>query len=268
MVEDARMAAADVSRGFMEAGANLSDSVSGLVQRAANLFTVYEENDRLRAENAELLGWREKALDNDRRIEAFKSVLNISYTDITGVTAASVIADTAGPFARAIIVNAGARQGVRKGDAALDSFGLVGRVIAVGQGSSRVLLLTDTTSRVPVLIEPNGVRAMLTGEPNGPPSVLFVPPGSQIADGSAIVTSGDGGVLPPGLPVGVLRIRADGHLNALLYSDVARIDVVAIKRYDFLNDVDVPALPMADLPGPVSLPDPAIAANPGGGARP
>ena len=262
MIDDLRMAAADASRAVLQAGSDAAGIVADGVETVSNAVTLYGENERLRAENEELLAWRAKAMEYERRIAAFESILNISYTPIAGVTAASVIADTAGPFSRAVIVNAGAKQGVRKGDAALDRFGLVGRVIAVGQASSRVLLLTDTTSHVPVIIEPGGVRAILSGDAGGQALIQFVPPGETLSDGAGIVTSGDGGVLPPGLPVGVVRLRPDGSAIAALYADIARVEVVALKRYEVINDVDLPPLPEPDLPGPVPLPETPVAANP------
>ena len=262
LVDDIRMAAADASRQVLQAGADVSDWVGGGIEQISNAVTLYGENERLRAENAELLAWREKAMEYERRIEAFESILEISYTPVQGVTTASVIADTSGPFSRAIIVNAGANQGVQKGDAALDRFGLVGRVISVGQGSSRVLLLTDTSSHIPVVIQPGGVRAILSGDADGQPEIQFVPGDVKLTDGAAIVTSGDGGVLAPGLPVGVVRVREDGGAVAALYADIARVEVVALKRYEFINDVDVPTLPVPDIPPPAEQPEPAVASNP------
>ncbi|MBL9010942.1 MAG: rod shape-determining protein MreC [Alphaproteobacteria bacterium] len=262
LIDDVRMVAADASRAVLQAGSDAAGWASDGIETVSHAATLYGDNARLRAENEELLAWRAKAMEYERRIAAFESILEISYTPIAGVTTASVIADTAGPFSRAIIVNAGAQQGVRKGDAALDRFGLVGRVIAVGQASSRVLLLTDTTSHVPVLIEPAGVRAILSGDADGQALIQFVPGGVTLAEGAAIVTSGDGGVLPPGLPVGVVRARADGSAVAALYADIARVEVVALKRYEVINDVDVPPLPMPDLPLPAALPETPVASNP------
>lgn len=265
MVDKVRMAAADVASGFLQAGSDVTGVVERGVASVTNAFTLYDENARLRTENAELLEWRGKAMEYERRIRAFQSILDISYAPIAGVTTASVIADTGGPFARAIIVNAGSAKGVKEGDAALDRFGLVGRVVNVGSASARVLLLTDTTSRVPVVIEPNGTRAIVSGDADGLPRIEFLPNNVHLTEGAAIVTSGDGGVLPPGIPVGVVHLAADGTPSAQLYADIARIEVVALKRYDFANDVDgQAAVPVAQQPAP---PLPAVAANPLPGGR-
>ena len=80
------------------------------------------------------------------------------------------------------------------------------------------------------------------------------------------MTSGDGGVLPPGLPVGVVHLRGREAPAALLYADSGRIEVVAIKRFNVVNDVDVPA-PVAASPAPAAPSDADVAANPAPAGR-
>lgn len=258
-MDKVRMAAADFSSDLLDVGSTVTDFVSDGIDYVTNAADLYDENTRLRAENAELLTWRAKALEQERQIAAFEGVLEILYTPIEGVTAASVIADTGGPFARAIIVNAGANRGVKEGDAALDRFGLVGRVVKVGARSARVLLLTDSASHIPVVIGHDGVRAILSGDSDGLPEIRFVPPGVTLNEGDAIMTSGDGGVLPPGLPVGVVHLRGIETPSATLYADAGRVEVVAIKRFSVINDVDA-APPVAEAPAVPS--DADVAANP------
>ena len=263
-MDKVRMTAADLASDVLDAGAAVTGMVSGALDYVANAADLHDENTRLRQENAELLVWRARALEQERQIAAFESVLEILYTPIEDVTAASVIADMAGPFSRAIIVNAGANRGVREGDAALDRFGLVGRVVKVGARSSRVLLLTDSASHIPVVIGDGGVRAILSGDSDGLPEIRFVPAGVTLDDGAAIVTSGDGGVLPAGLPVGIVQLRRQEAPTALLYADAGRVEVVAIKRFNVVNDVDDAPLVAEEPPKPT---DADIAANPVGPGR-
>jgi rod shape-determining protein MreC len=261
VVDQVRTEAADVASSVIGAGAGAAHWVGGGVDAVAHAVFLYGENDRLRTQNDELLAWRAKAMELERQVRSFESILNISYVPIEGVVTASVIAETGGPFSRAIVVKAGHEQGVRAGDAALDRYGLVGRVVGVGKSSSRVLLLTDTTSHVPVVVEPGGIRAVLSGDANGLPQLQFLPLDANLQEGAAILTSGDGGVLPPGLPVGVVTLKGDAPA-ARLYADIARIEVVALKRYEFLDDVDVPSLPPPVFPDPVFPEEPDVASNP------
>jgi rod shape-determining protein MreC len=261
LVDRVRTDAADVASSVIGAGAAAAQWAGSGIDAVAHAVTLYGDNDRLRSENGELLAWRAKAMELERQVRSFESILNISYVPIEGVVTASVIAETGGPFSRAIVVRAGVEQGVRVGDAALDRYGLVGRVVGVGQSSSRVLLLTDTTSHVPVVIEPGGIRAILSGDADGLPQLQFLPLDGKLREGAAIVTSGDGGVLPPGLPVGIVTLGGDTP-SARLYADIARVEVVALKRYEFLNDVDVPSLPPPVFSKPAFPEEPAVAANP------
>jgi len=258
-MDKVRMTAADLSSDLLDAGSVVTGVVSDGIDYVTNAADLFDENTRLRAENTELLTWRAKALEQERQIAAFEGVLEIMYTPIEGVTAASVIADTGGPFSRAIIVNAGGNRGVKEGDAALDKFGLVGRVVKVGARSARVLLLTDSASHIPVIIGHDGVRAILSGDSDGLPEIRFIPPGKTLPEGAAIVTSGDGGVLPPGLPVGVVHLRGNEAPAAMLYADAGRVEVVVIKRFNVVNDVDATPAVVAAPPVPN---DADVAANP------
>jgi rod shape-determining protein MreC len=239
-VEKGRAALADISSGLMGGFSATGEWASRAVASVTNLATLYDQNAALRVENDELLAWRAKALELERRVHQFESMLNIAYTPITDVTAASVIADSSGPFSRALIVNVGASQGVKEGDAALDRFGLAGRVIATGYGSSRVLLLSDPASRVPVLIEQAGVEGIVSGDVTGLPRLEFVPGRVPLRGGETVLTSGAGGLFPPGLPVGTIAMDEDGSARVRLFADFARLEVVAIKRFEIHNDVPEP----------------------------
>ena len=109
--------------------------------------------------------------------------------------------------------------------AAVNERGLVGRVIEVGRRSARVLLLTDFNSRVPVMVEPSRDQAILAGDNSREPGLIFLPLNPRMAVGQRVVTSGRGGVLPPGLAVGMVsaigdregRGRAGGRLGPAGY---------------------------------------------------
>jgi rod shape-determining protein MreC len=236
-VDEGRAALTDMSSVLMSGLSAAGEGASRAIASVTNLATLYDQNEALRTENEELLAWRAKALELERRVHQFESMLNIAYTPITNVTAASVIADNSGPFSRALIVNAGASQGVQEGDAALDRFGLAGRVIATGYASSRVLLLSDPASRVPVLIEQAQVEGIVSGDVTGLPRLEFIPGQTPLRGGETVLTSGAGGLFPPGLPVGSIMLAEDGSARVRLFADFARLEVVAIKRFDIRNDV-------------------------------
>ena len=109
-------------------------------------------------------------------------------------------------FVRSLLVLAGKSDGVIKGQAAVTGQGLVGRVTAVGERASRVLLVTDINSRIPVRVDRTRERAVLAGNNSSSPSLIYLPPETGVQVGDRIVTSGHGGVFPKGIPVGIVTV--------------------------------------------------------------
>ena len=130
-----------------------------------------------------------------------------------------------------VLVNAGADQGVVKGMAAVNERGLVGRVIEVGRRSARVLLLTDFNSRVPVMVEPSRDQAILAGDNSREPGLIFLPLHPRMAVGQRVVTSGRGGVLPPGLAVGVISAIDEDKVAVAPVVDWDRLEYVRLLEY-------------------------------------
>jgi rod shape-determining protein MreC len=201
-----------------------------LAETVGELVALRSENVRLREQNARLLEWqsvaRQLALEN----AALRQVLHVEAEDEhpTAVTV-RVVADSGGPFVQTVIVNAGSERGVVAGMAAMNEQGLVGRVIEVGRRSARILLLTDFNSRVPVMVEPSRDQAILAGDNSREPGLVFLPINPRLSVGDRVVTSGRGGVLPPGLAVGVVRAIERIARDLLAGLDALRAHGVAIR---------------------------------------
>jgi rod shape-determining protein MreC len=134
------------------------------------------------------------------------------------------------PFRKSVLINVGARDGIVDGWAVMDGLGLAGRIAGVGQRSSRVMLLTDSNSRVPVILQPSGQRAILSGD-NGPAPVLeFIETPDDIRPGDRVVSASDGGVFPPGLLVGEVVLDSDRRLRVRLAADYGRLDFLRVLR--------------------------------------
>jgi rod shape-determining protein MreC len=209
----------------IEASRRLAETVGELVALRA-------ENVRLQEQNARLLEWqavaRQLALDN----AALRQVLHAEAEDQhpTAVTA-RVVADSGGPFVQTVIVNAGADQGVVAGMAAVNERGLVGRVIEVGRRSARILLLTDFNSRVPVMVEPSRDQAILAGDNSRTPGLVFLPINPRLSVGDRVVTSGRGGVLPPGLAVGVVSALGERKVAVMPLVDWDHLSHLRLLEY-------------------------------------
>jgi rod shape-determining protein MreC len=200
-----------------------------MVEGVGELVALREENARLRDQNRRLRDWEGAARQLTLENAALRQLLNYRGdrdrpTEVTG----RVIADAGGPFVHTVLINVGAEDGVARGMAAVNERGLIGRVIAVGRRSARVMLLTDFNSRIPVMVEPSRDQAILAGNNARLPSLIFLPLNPRFAAGDLVVTSGRGGVLPPGLAIGTVRAVDD-------QSGVAVEPLVDFGRLEYLR---------------------------------
>ena len=153
------------------------------------------------------------------------------------MVAADTVLDARGPFSNSRLVDAGAEQGVAEGTPVLSDHGLVGRIAGVSARISRVLLLTDVESRTPVMIARTNGRAILTGDGGPNPALNFVRSHDALAAGDRVLTSGDGGVLPRGLPVGSVVKGFDGAWRVVLDADAEPIEFVRILLFKDFSQV-------------------------------
>jgi rod shape-determining protein MreC len=160
---------------------------------------------------------------------------------------ARVIANSGGAFVRMILINAGTEDRVGRGQAVITGEGLIGRLTEVGDRASRVLLITDLNSRIPVTIEGTHVPAVLAGDNSERPRLLYVPTGNAVKVGDRIVTSGEGGVFPPGLPIGVVSAIDGGGARVEPYVELSQLGYVMVVDYGLTNALPQP-LPMLSRP--------------------
>jgi len=226
------------------------------VDAVRNYFFAGSENARLKAELKEMRTYRDKYLALVNENERYKSLLGLRTDPPIPMVAARVVADSRGPFANTRLADAGKEKGVVVGNPVMNERGLVGRVVGVAPGASRVLLLTDIASRTPVMIDRTNSRAILTGDGGPNPKLDYLRGSEPIQAGDRVVTSGDGGVVPRGLPVGAAVKGLDGRWRVVLFADSASIDYIRILLFkDFSQLADQQALAAKVLP-------PVITENP------
>lgn len=193
------------------------------------LLALEEENARLREENRRLVQWQNEAVRLGVQNAALREALGIPQPAGTRRRAtARIVADPGGPFVQTRLIDAGRDRGVEKGMAVADAYGMIGRVVEVGERSSRVLLVTDFNSRIPVLVERSRDQAILEGR-NGPLMELrFLPMSPSFAVGDRVLTSGRGGLLAPGLPIGEIAHAEERRVLVRPLADWDRLDHVAV----------------------------------------
>ena len=213
VVEKVSTVVVDVFAPIMDVLSRPAAAVNDAVKTVRGLADLRDENIRLARENERLLVWQEAARRLASQNQALQSLLDFKPDPNSQSIATRVIADSGGAFVRSIVVNAGNRDGVRKGQAAVSGSGLAGRVATAGYRSARILLITDINSRVPILIESSRDRAILSGDNSGMPRLTFLPANASIKAGDRVITSGHGGVFPPGLQIGQVLPSGDGVMR-------------------------------------------------------
>ena len=227
-VERVRSGVVDVVAPIMDGLSRPIATLSAGVEGVQNFFSVYEENERLREQNARLLEWQSAALALAAENSTFRKMLNFVPERGAAFSAARVIGDSGGLFVRSVLINAGAASGIDRGDAVISGDGLVGRVAEAGHQSARILLITDLNFRIPVVSEKSRVRAILSGDNSQAPKLAFLPPNARLNLGDRIVTSGHGGVFPAGLPVGRISSMEDGVIRVAPFADFDQLEYVRI----------------------------------------
>ena len=258
----------DATAGASVAAAGPARATGSFFSRLGDMWNTTARIQQLEKENRDLQAWRglaERLAERNSRYEALLRMPADSFgegADIEHSIAAQLVLDSGGPFTRTLVANAGADHGVRVGFIAVNENGLVGRVISTGHRSARILMRDDYNSRIPVMGEASRVRAVLAGQAAAAPDLLigplqvqaprldFIVGAQSLREGERIVTSGDGGLFPRGVPVGVARRSGDGAWRVVLAVSQTPIDFVRLIPYVGAESPE--AAPVADAGPPAS----------------
>lgn len=201
------------------------------LERVAGVGDIYLENQELRDENSRLRQWREAAqrliLENER----LRQILKVPQREIPPIATAAVIGVGGGAFERSVLINAGSTENVDVNLPVVDELGLVGRTIEVGLLTTRVLLITDLNSRVPIRLERTGDVAIAEGLNEPFMRLRFLPVDSAPQLGDRVVTSGHGALYPPDVPVAQVTSIEDDFVQLTPLSRLGALDFVRVMDY-------------------------------------
>jgi len=259
LFERARIAAVEIMAPVLAAVAAPAASVAAGVHRVQGLLDIEGENRRLREDNARLLQWQEAARRLAGENAQLRALTHFQPQGATFSITAQIIGNSGGAFARNVLVNTGARDGVARGQAGVTGEGLVGRVAEVGERTARILLLTDLNSRLPVVVGPSRQRAVLAGDNSDRPLLLYLPAENTAKIGDRIVTGGAEGVFPPELPVGTVASIEGDTIRVEPYAELARFDYVRIVDLGLSAFLPQSAVPQTK---PAKIGKPAAGASP------
>ena len=233
------------------------------------IFAVYQQNLELKEENARLRQWRNTAIVLQDRVRRYQLLLHAIPDPELSSVMARVIGRASHPFLETMILDAGKAQGVKPGQAVIDARGMIGRIFITGDHTAWVILLTDLNSRIPVTIEPGNIQAIMGGDNSPAPSIEVVSQNATLKAGDQVVSSGDGSLLPPGLPIGTITSEAaTGAFRVSLLADPASSQDVEVIDFKHPPESPPPAS-QSDLPAtaaglaPAASPPPVTAPQPG-----
>jgi rod shape-determining protein MreC len=231
--ERLRTAITDTLIPVLEVAARPIDAIAGAGAWLTEMARLHAENIALKNQNLQLLKWQAVAKDMEAENQSLRALLKVVPSQSHSFVTARIVSDLGGPYVHSALINGGSQSGIKKNQAVMNENGLVGRVVEVGETSARVLLLSDINSRVPVIAESVHEKSILSGNNEAEPTLSYLAAGSKIAVGERIVTSGDGGIFPAGIPVGVVTSIENNVVRVQPFADPARIEYISAVDYSF-----------------------------------
>ena len=195
---------ADAVTPILDVVSRPTQALAELIDQTRQWRDLQAQNARLREENKRLRRWQGAALELEAENRALRALSTFRPGPRASFVTSRVIADGGGPFVHSLMINAGSRAGVRKGMAAVASGGLVGTVVSVGNRHARVLLATDLNSQIPALVEHSRLPTVVAGNNSRRLELRYLPQNAAVRPGDRVITSGHGGMLPPGLAIGTV----------------------------------------------------------------
>jgi len=211
-----------------------SKAYKGIFGAAESHLNLFNENIKLKEENAQL---KEQIYDPGFLIfenKQLRQLLDEQVTSSANYVSARVIIDKQSPYLNSFIINSGSNKEIKNGLAVLDGQNFIGRVVDVNFFSSRILLVTDLNSKIPVLVEPSGYHAILSGRGTNEPTLEYLPKDHKVQSGNKVYTSGKEGIFAPGIPIGEVKMDAE-KVFVSLFSDISQIMFININLGDKNN---------------------------------
>ena len=208
--------------------------VKDFYQKTKIHFSIYDENIQLKKDLKKQLSTNyniEFILAENKRLKETIEEIKFSNEDVY----AKVLLDKDSPFLKSFIINKGSKQKIKLGMAVLDKGYLVGKIIEVNFSTSRVLLLTDLNSKIPVNIEPGGIQSIMSGTGKEYGEIQYFKNQKNISEDSIVYTSGAGGVFKSGIPIGKIKLDENKDVQINYFTDFSQLRFVKISIYDEVN---------------------------------
>ena len=198
-------------------------------------MNLYDNYNKLKIENNKLINNISKSDFLELENNQLRKLIDEQVSSTSNFVSARVLLDKQSPYLNSFIINVGSNKNIKNGMAVLDGKNFIGRIVDVNFFSSRVLLVSDLNSKIPVITEPSAHHAILSGHGKGEPSLQYLPENNNVHDGDKVYTSGKGGIFSPGIPVGAVKVKND-IIKVALFSDLGQITFVNVNLADLDGD--------------------------------
>ena len=190
-------------------------------------ISLYNNYTELKKENTELKNNISKSDFLELENSQLRKLIEEQVETQSNLVSARVMLDKQSPYLNSFVINIGSNKNIKNGMEVLDGKNFIGRIVDVNFFSSRVLLVSDLNSRIPVITEPSAYHAILNGRGNREPTLLYLPEKHTIQNGDKVYTSGKEGIFTPGIPIGEIKIEKE-MIKVILFSDLNQITFVNI----------------------------------------
>tara|TARA_Y100000310_G_scaffold38338_1_gene35955 strand:- start:576 stop:1424 length:849 start_codon:yes stop_codon:yes gene_type:complete len=212
-----------------------SKSFDNIVENINKHVNLYNNYSKLKMENDELKNNISKSDFLELENTQLRKLIEEQVSSSSNLVSARIMLDKQSPYLNSLIINIGSNKSIKNGMAVLDGKNFIGRIVDVNFFSSRVLLVSDLNSKIPVISEPSALHAILTGHGKKALTLEYLPENHNIKDGDKVYTSGKEGIFSPGIPVGVVKIE-NNIVTVSLFSDLSQITFINIVLEDLEKD--------------------------------
>tara|TARA_Y100001970_G_scaffold14771_1_gene16717 strand:- start:7910 stop:8764 length:855 start_codon:yes stop_codon:yes gene_type:complete len=188
---------------------------------------IYKENEQLKSEIEQLRKEKFNSSYLETENKKLQEIVQLDKKSGYTTVGAKIMLDKNSPYLNSAIINKGTNSGIKLGMPVLSKGNLIGKIVEVNYISSRILLLNDLNSKIPVVISPSGDQAILSGIGKAKPSLEYLPEEFYPEENNAVYTSGKDGVLVPGISIGK-ALMEDNRIKVKLFSDPNQIYLVNV----------------------------------------
>ena len=199
-------------------------NINKYISEHANLYRNYK---KLQNENNELKNDISKSNFLELENSQLRKLIEEQVSSSKKIVSARVMMDKQSPYLNSYIINIGNNKKIKNGMEVLDGKNFIGRTVDVNFFSTRVLLVSDLNSKIPVVVEPSGNHSILSGRGINLPTLEYLPVKHNVKNGDKIYTSGREGIFSPGIPIGEVKIE-NNIIEVLLFSDLDQVTFVHV----------------------------------------